>query len=449
LVSGIHPWFLVISIVAVVSFLGITVWTFRTKRSAKTLPYIFIFTLITLAIGFFTANTTAQGETARKLQSNVELTAILAQQVTAAGHSNLRLDGSTDQLKRSIQDNFKTWNRSRVDIVGVQTVRKTPNGKLQPITNYGSSEYTEALLGNTAAFAQTWSGSSQITQLPSNPAVSISAAPIISPNQAKAEALLLITFLDHNWHKSQFEAQKGVIIMTAILLLLTLVGGVAGVELIQTLAEARLAKAEMISQREQIKTQMEVITEKNQIMAASHDALEQANSKLQSLATMDGLTGVMNHRALMDFLSTHMKRNSVIGSPSSVILLDIDNFKQLNDQYGHIAGDEALRTIAQVLKLSCPQGAGVGRYGGEEFMMVLPGGSESAAEAVAEELRRRIQMAKTTSRPVTASIGVSTVYSMTKSEQTLIDEADKALYIAKRAGKNCVRHFGHGMLESA
>jgi diguanylate cyclase (GGDEF)-like protein len=82
-------------------------------------------------------------------------------------------------------------------------------------------------------------------------------------------------------------------------------------------------------------------------------------------------------------------------------------------------------------------------------MMILPGGSESAAVAVAEELRRRIQMAKTSSRPVTASIGVSTVYSMNKSEQTLIDEADKALYVSKRSGKNRVTHFGHGMLESA
>ncbi len=450
LVSGIHPWFLVLSITAVLSFIGITVWTFRTKRSAKSLPFIFAFTIITLSVGFLTANSTAHGETARRLQSDLQLTAILADQIKSSGHSDLRLDGSTDHLKKEIQEEFRNWNKSRSDIVGVQTVRKTPNGKLQAISSFGTNEYLDSLLGNTATFAQTWNGSSQITQLTSNPAVSISAAPIYnSTDNSKAEALLLITFFDQGWQKSQFEAQKGVITMTAILLLLALFGGVTGIQLIQTLAEARLAKAEMIAQREQIKTQMELITEKNQIMAASHDALEQANSKLQSLATMDGLTGVMNHRALMEFLSTHMKRNSVIGSPSSVILLDIDNFKQLNDQYGHIAGDEALRTIAQVLKLSCPQGAGVGRYGGEEFMMVLPGGSESAAEAVAEELRRRIQMAKTTSRAVTASIGVSTVYSMTKSEQTLIDEADKALYQAKHAGKNCVRHFGHGMLESA
>jgi diguanylate cyclase (GGDEF)-like protein len=441
---------MILSIIAVISFIGITIWTFRTKRSAKTLPFIFAFIIITLSVGFLTANSTAKGETARQLQSDLQLTAILAEQTKSAGHSSIRLDGSTVQLTDNLEADYQNWNRSRRDIVGVQTVRKTPNGKLQKITEFGTSEYLNELLSNTSTFAQTWRGSSQITQLPNNPAVSVSAAPIFTQSdQTKAEALLIVTFLDKNWQQSQFAAQKGVIVMTTILLLLTLVGGVAGIELIQALAEARIAKAEMIAQREQIKSQMDVITEKNQIMAASHDALEQANSKLQSLATMDGLTGVMNHRALMDFLSTHMKRNSVIGSPSSVILLDIDNFKSLNDQYGHIAGDEALRTIAQVLKLSCPAGAGVGRYGGEEFMMVLPGGSESAAEAVAEELRRRIQMAKTTSRPVTASIGVSTVYSLSKSEQTLIDEADKALYVAKRSGKNCVRHFGHGMLESA
>lgn len=393
---------------------------------------------------------TTKDETSRQLVANVELTSILAKQLTNGGHAKVRLDGSTESLKKQVQATFREWAETKSDIVGVQTVRKTPNGKLQPITTFGTAEHIDQFLGNQSAFAQTWDGSVQITQLADNNAISISAAPLYSlANNSKAEALLLVTYLDRDWQSSQFNAQQGVIVMTAILLILTLFGGVTGIELIQTLAEARLAKAEMLAQREQIKTQMELITEKNQAMAASHDALEQANSQLQSLATMDGLTGVMNHRALMDFLSTHMKRNSVIGSPSSVILLDIDNFKSLNDQYGHIAGDEALRAIAQVLKQSCPQGAGVGRYGGEEFMMVLPGASESAAEAVAEELRRRIQMAKTTSRPVTTSIGVSTVYSMSKSEQTLIDEADKALYAAKRSGKNCVRHFGHGMLESA
>jgi diguanylate cyclase (GGDEF)-like protein len=82
-------------------------------------------------------------------------------------------------------------------------------------------------------------------------------------------------------------------------------------------------------------------------------------------------------------------------------------------------------------------------------MMILPGASESAGVAVAEEIRRRIAMAKTNSRPVTASIGVSTVYSMSKSAQTLIDEADRAMYHSKRSGKNRVTHYGHGLLETA
>ncbi|ARU41152.1 hypothetical protein CCB80_08380 [Armatimonadetes bacterium Uphvl-Ar1] len=448
MLNGVHPWLFGLAILAVVSFIAIAGWTFKTKRSPKILPVLFLLILTTLVIGYLTADSASKRDTQRYLHNNIELANLIAISTQNENHAQIRLDGSSTNAIQNIESSYAEMFKRRSSITGIQTIRKTPDGKFQPITRSGDNKTANEVIENPSTFAKSWEGSGQILLLDDKDSASVAAVPVTN-SAGKVEALLLATFSGDSYRSSQFDAQKGVITMTAILLLLTIFGGITGIQLIQTLAEARVARAELLLQGDRIREQMDTIAEKNQLMAASHDALAQANAKLQSLATLDGLTGVMNHRALMEFLSVHMKRNGVIGSPSSVILLDIDNFKQLNDQYGHMAGDEALRTIAQVLKQSCPKDAGVGRYGGEEFMMVLPGASESAAFAVAEELRRRIQMAKTSSRAVTASVGVSTVYSLSKSEQTLIDEADKAMYHSKQNGKNRVTHYGHGMLESA
>jgi diguanylate cyclase (GGDEF)-like protein len=450
LVNGVHPLFLIIAASAIAAFLGVCVWTFKSRRSMKSLPVVLLLISATLTVGYALANKASQAETERRLQSSLSIANLMSREVSHHGHAKVRLDGSTKTLASLQVNTFNRWLEAFPSITAIQTVRKTPDNRLQPILKAGESSVLPTKNASANMYSSAWDGSSHITQSNTARSESTAVLPLVDPaSKEKVEALLFIHFSDPGWEKALLETQVGVLAMTGILVLLAIFGGVAGTELGQTLADARVARAELVLQGQRIKEHMDLVAEKNQAMAASHDLLAVANAKLQSLATMDGLTGVMNHRTLMEFLSTNLKKNSVIGSPSSVILLDIDNFKNLNDQYGHIAGDEALRTIAQVLRQSCPQGAGVGRYGGEEFMMILPGGSESAAVAVAEELRRRIQMAKTSSRPVTASIGVSTVYSMNKSEQTLIDEADKALYVSKRSGKNRVTHFGHGMLESA
>jgi diguanylate cyclase (GGDEF)-like protein len=262
-------------------------------------------------------------------------------------------------------------------------------------------------------------------------------------------AILVVTTPLTSWQRDVDAAQWTAFAVTALACLMLMVGGVAVTQLSQSLSNLRVTKAEAALQQEQIRSHMEIIAQKNQDMSEQQSQLAEAYSRLRALATTDGLTGLLNHRALMDFLSAAIRSNSDFGSPCSVILMDVDNFKQLNDQYGHPAGDEALRVLAAVLAHSAPPGSAVGRYGGEEFMLVIPGASESAATAVAEELRRRIQMAKTSSRPITVSVGVSTVYSMSKSEQALLDEADRALYSSKRNGKNRVTHYGQGLLETA
>lgn len=443
----VNPWFLIISLITVIAFIGITVWIKRNERTTKILPPIFLICSLLLVAGVLISNNAAGNTVNERLKSYLGSARIMASELQDRGHAQTKFDNPTSARKEVLQTMAKRWIKVNPLLASVKTLRKTPDGKYQSVIQAGSNEALDALSADGPVFSQAWQGAEQVMMPVPSSGVSFAAIPL-HENQ-NVEAVMIVTFADSNWSAVLRSAQSTVVWMTLVMVLLTLFGGLAVGELIHTLAVARVARAEMLLQGDQIKEQMDLIAEKNQAMAANHDMLAQANARLHALATMDGLTGLMNHRTLMEFLSTHMKRNSVVGSPSSVILLDIDNFKQLNDKYGHLAGDDALRTIGQVLRQSCPPGAAVGRYGGEEFMMVLPGGSESAAIAVAEELRKRIQKAEMTSRPVTTSIGVSTVYSMSKSEQTLIGEADRALYYSKRNGKNCVTHYGHGLLESA
>lgn len=443
----VNPWLLGLGVLTAILLLGVTAWTFRADRSKKSLPALVLISVITLAVAHLTVASAAAKELDEFRFQQTALARIFAAEMAASSHAQIRLDGSAKTAISRVTNQFSRWQDGTPTLVSLTTARKTPDGKMQVITaSKGAQHQPGSTLTETSdTFADAWGGNVTFTEIDDR--VTLVAAPIY--NGKDAEGVLLMKVDRATWMGDSEAGQRGIVLMSALMIVLLFVGGVAGTELVHSLASLRVSRAEMLLQGERIKEQMDIIAEKNQQMAANQDLLAQANARLQSLATMDGLTGVMNHRTLMEFLGNHMKKNSVIGSPCSVVLLDVDSFKQLNDQYGHMAGDDALRTIAQVLRQSCPPGAGVGRYGGEEFMMVLPGASESTALGIAEELRRRIQMAKMTSRPCTASFGVSTVYSMGKSEQTLIDEADKAMYYSKTHGKNRVTHYGHGLLESA
>lgn len=449
----VNPWFLAICLFTVIAFVGITVWTRRNERTTRILPPVFLTSVLLIVAGIVISNTSTSNTVNERLHAYLGTARIMASEFQDRNHHNAVTDGSSGNQNKALVAIAQRWIKINPLLTSVKTVRKTPDGKFQSIIEAGNNDPIDTLSSRGPVFSQAWEGAEQVLMPAPSTGVSFAAIPLRRGDAANSktpvDAVMIVTFADVNWSMVVRRAQATVVIMTAVMVILTLFGGVAVGELIHALALARVARAEMLLQGDQIKEQMELIAEKNQAMAANQDMLAQANARLHALATMDGLTGLMNHRTLMEFLSTHMKRNSVVGSPSSVILFDIDNFKQLNDQYGHLAGDEALRTIGQVLRQSCPTGAAVGRYGGEEFMMVLPGASESAALAVAEEVRKRIQKAETSSRQVTTSIGVSTVYSMSKSEQTLIGEADRALYYSKQNGKNRVTHYGHGLLESA
>jgi diguanylate cyclase (GGDEF)-like protein/PAS domain S-box-containing protein len=175
-------------------------------------------------------------------------------------------------------------------------------------------------------------------------------------------------------------------------------------------------------------------------LAARQAELEEANCKLQVLATTDGLTGLLNHRKFQEELADLVTLAERYDQPFSVLLLDIDHFKQYNDSYGHPAGDDALRQVAQVLKSVARSTDEVARYGGEEFAVLLRMTDKDGAKNMADRFRAAIEAAHWPNRPVTASLGASSYGTSGTSAASLIDSADHALYAAKKAGRNCFRH---------
>ncbi len=130
------------------------------------------------------------------------------------------------------------------------------------------------------------------------------------------------------------------------------------------------------------------------------------------------------------------------GQPLSVLFVDLDRFKLINDRHGHAAGDQCLRAVAGALAGALEEGDIFGRYGGEEFVVILPGRTGAAARQVGERLRAAVERQVTDweGQPLrlTVSVGVATRLDGDRSPQALIERADKALYAAKRAGRNCV-----------
>jgi len=168
--------------------------------------------------------------------------------------------------------------------------------------------------------------------------------------------------------------------------------------------------------------------------------LELANRKLQQLATKDSLTHALNRRAFDERFDEEIHRFSRTQLPLSLLLLDIDFFKQYNDNYGHLAGDEALRQVVNVLSKASRTEDILARYGGEEFAIVLPNTPANKCTMIAERLRIAIESIQGLARPLTISIGATTLEPGTSAPtpNQIVHAADEALYLAKAAGRNCV-----------
>lgn len=175
----------------------------------------------------------------------------------------------------------------------------------------------------------------------------------------------------------------------------------------------------------------------------AEEELRRARDALYEKATRDPLTGVLNRGAIMERLLSERDRAVRHHTPLSVSLLDIDRFKAVNDTYGHLTGDDALRTVAARLALGCRAYDTLGRYGGEEFLVVLPGCDPQGALSQAERLRSGIADTSIATGsgelPITISVGVATLLPGPEiCLDALLHAADEALYRAKAAGRNRV-----------
>jgi two-component system cell cycle response regulator len=167
------------------------------------------------------------------------------------------------------------------------------------------------------------------------------------------------------------------------------------------------------------------------------DQLRERNQELDRLGRLDGLTGVYNRRHLEEQLLVHHRAAQRHGRPLTVLMLDLDHFKQINDSYGHAGGDTVLRTVTGRLQGLLRGGDIIGRWGGEEFLLILPDTPDDAAAALAERVRSTIGGAPVElgecSVPVTPSGGSATG---DEDPDALTRRADEALYRAKSAGRN-------------
>ena len=179
---------------------------------------------------------------------------------------------------------------------------------------------------------------------------------------------------------------------------------------------------------------------------ASHAAIALENARLHQIverqALVDGLTGIANRRHCEDSLTAEIARAERLGTPLTLVLADLDDFKSINDVHGHAVGDEVLREFAAVLRATVRESDLPGRWGGEEFLLLLPGadgeGGAHLADRVRTALTERTFLGRE-GRPftVTCSFGVAQ-HSEGGDERELFANADRALYRAKRRGKNCV-----------
>jgi diguanylate cyclase len=160
--------------------------------------------------------------------------------------------------------------------------------------------------------------------------------------------------------------------------------------------------------------------------------------RAQEAAEIDGLTQLANRSTILDYVRATLEGEPA--EPGALLLLDIDNFKSINDRLGHLAGDRCLRTVGEIVARNVRDGDRAGRFGGEEFLVVMPRATREMAMAVGERLRAGIEgcgLFHADGTPVTCSVGVATL-EVGESLESALARADRALYAAKRRGRNMV-----------
>ncbi len=167
---------------------------------------------------------------------------------------------------------------------------------------------------------------------------------------------------------------------------------------------------------------------------------KEIEEKLRRSAQEDALTGIMNRRAIIVFLEKEMERFKRTQSPFCLMMFDIDHFKRVNDKYGHLVGDEVIQQITKLISNEIRQVDGVGRYGGEEFLVVMTDCTPDSAHILAKRIKDKIQQHRfSNDLQITVSIGISDCSSCTNKDiEEIIREADQKMYVSKANGRNCI-----------
>jgi len=205
-----------------------------------------------------------------------------------------------------------------------------------------------------------------------------------------------------------------------------------------------ISSSELCSEAERIlQPTMELLTH----ISSAYDALQLQTNHLRTFAEArtDPLTGLCNRRALEEALSGEFARRNRYSEYFSIAIIDIDQFKKINDTQGHLMGDRIIKSVAEELDREARESDIVARFGGEEFVIVMPQTDLAGAAISAERLRKKIAANCSHLAPVTVSMGIATVNDDDDAEG-LMTRADEALYQAKNDGRNCVRrHTGESI----
>jgi len=180
-------------------------------------------------------------------------------------------------------------------------------------------------------------------------------------------------------------------------------------------------------------------------IATGKRALERANEQLAKLSMTDRLTGLLNRGTWENLVDAEFERFRRYGHTTSLVMFDIDFFKKVNDNHGHLAGDEVIKHTATTAKSSLRQSDSIGRYGGEEFGIILPETDTEGARTICERIRENIEQSvvETSVAPInyTVSVGISQLRDNAENHMAWMQQADEALYAAKKGGRNQVVVF--------
>jgi len=220
------------------------------------------------------------------------------------------------------------------------------------------------------------------------------------------------------------------------------------IEALTSQASIALENTHLLQEQEELKKELELkVQERTSELKTALQKLSRAHDMLKELTTIDAVTGIKNRQFFDESFALEWKRASRQRYPISLLLLDLDHFKLVNDTHGHLAGDECLNTIAAAITSKLKRPADIlARYGGEEFVIILPHTYNSNAYLLAEQIRSHIETLPITADGadihITISIGVSTITPRQDNDRKeLIAAADAALYEAKDLGRNkvCIR----------